>query len=225
MCSKKWRRCISKTLWVLSREVQEWLEQIIQVFREQIIQVFREASVTQCRLFCCSLWCLWTERNKQVNENIVKNSNKISRFIIQYMKELERIKATRVARDQTSEVQEPLRAAEYKVNFDAAYDRVNFISGSGMVIRNSKVKFLLQRRFVTPMWALPSLRRPLHAQRQLKCVQSQIYKLLQWKGTLFQLLRNVSRTQVTDLRSVHSYEIPRTSLVNFFISDFNTHHA
>lgn len=71
---------------------------------EWITWVFREASVEQCRLSCCSLWCLWMERNKRVHENSVKNSRDISRFIIQYMRELEGIKVHKVTRSPSSEV-------------------------------------------------------------------------------------------------------------------------
>lgn len=89
--------------WVVSREFLKGME--------WITSVFRGASVVQCRLFCCFLWCLWTERNKRVHENSIKNSKDILRFITQYMQELDGIGVVQLTRRLRSVVWEPPREA------------------------------------------------------------------------------------------------------------------
>lgn len=64
--------------------------------------VFSVGSDAQCHLFCCCLWVLRTERNKRVNEHIVKSGKDIARFIFHYVKEFEGTKEatlTAVARE------------------------------------------------------------------------------------------------------------------------------
>lgn len=48
---------------------------------EWLTWVFNQGSMAQCRLFCCTLWSFWSDRNKRVHEPTIKTSRDISSLI------------------------------------------------------------------------------------------------------------------------------------------------
>lgn len=82
------------------------------------------------------MWAIWTERNRRVYEKEFKSGNDIDFVIQHYLKELDWYKTVKFTRGTGGDVWEPPGIAEVKANFDAAFDRTHFRSGSGKVARN-----------------------------------------------------------------------------------------
>lgn len=115
--------------WVLSSPVRVW--------QEWLTWVFYVSSEAQCRLFCVSLWSLWTERNKRANEGIVRTGMETTKFIIQYVGELDGCALIKSTYRRRSGAWVPPSQGVIKVNFDGAFDTHGSRSCSGLVVRNS----------------------------------------------------------------------------------------
>lgn len=80
---------------------------------------------------------LWNERNKRIHENAIRLSREISNFIKNYLRELGGFEDRTLTRRVDMPKWEPSLGEWIKVNFDAAFDRTLFRSGSRLVAKNS----------------------------------------------------------------------------------------
>lgn len=74
----------------------------------------------------------------EVMEGVVRSSQEVANFIIQYIKELDACSGSSVTYHNISGRWEPPRISSFKVNFDASFDSGNSRSGSGVVIRDPR---------------------------------------------------------------------------------------
>lgn len=99
--------------------------------------IFRTGSDSQCTLVCCSLWAIWTEQNKRVNENTIRSGVDIAKFIKRYVQELECTRDGRLTMAVSKRSWSPPVEGEVQINFDAASDLSASRSGSGLIARNA----------------------------------------------------------------------------------------
>ncbi|KAA3460185.1 reverse transcriptase [Gossypium australe] len=99
--------------------------------------VFTIGSGTQCRLFCCAIWMIWSSRNKLVHEGKTTSwaelANKVHLYITEINGSTEKSVALRDSRrqDLTSSKKEAT------IYFDASFDSRSARSVSGLVVRGS----------------------------------------------------------------------------------------
>ncbi|MBA0585732.1 hypothetical protein Gorai_016499, partial [Gossypium raimondii] len=115
---------------VLSNVDQGWFE--------WLTWVFNISSTSQCRIFCCTLWDLWTTRNKRIHEHIIQSGKEISNFIHRYICEIDGIEENVHTRVVDIARREPPSGDWVKINFDAAFDKNLFRLGSRFVAKNAR---------------------------------------------------------------------------------------
>lgn len=67
--------------WVLSNLTLDWFT--------CLTWGFNMCLKAQHRVFCCTLWVIWIERNKRVHEHTNKSSTNIAYFILIYIEDLD----------------------------------------------------------------------------------------------------------------------------------------
>ncbi|MBA0590613.1 hypothetical protein Gorai_019311, partial [Gossypium raimondii] len=111
---------------VLSNVNQGWIE--------WLTWVFNICSTSQFRIFCCTVWALWTARNKRVHEHMIQSCREISNFIHRYICELDGIEEKVHTKVVNVTRWEPPSREWVKINFDAAFDRALFYQGQGLLL-------------------------------------------------------------------------------------------
>ncbi|KAA3465420.1 Zinc finger, CCHC-type [Gossypium australe] len=112
-------------------------------FREWLTWVFEQATSSQCRLFCCTLWAIWGERNKCIHERANKSGEEITEFIKNYILKLNgTVEETTKIQSEVSRWKPPPRQF-VKINFDAAYNDSFCQAAVGVVARDGKGSVLL----------------------------------------------------------------------------------
>ncbi|MBA0880329.1 hypothetical protein Goshw_001945 [Gossypium schwendimanii] len=116
---------------------------------ETMNHLFRECPVSvssdpvQCRIFCCTLWAIWGDRNGRVHKKVSKSGKEIVNFVHSYIRELNEIETRR---QKVFPVVSKWKHPPYQfvnINFDAAYDERSSHAALGIVARNSEGKVLL----------------------------------------------------------------------------------
>ncbi|TYI70328.1 hypothetical protein E1A91_D08G213800v1, partial [Gossypium mustelinum] len=90
-CNHIFRECSTiKDVW---RFIQlSWvLNNAQDTFWNWLTWVFSRGTTEQCRIFCCGLWTIWTNRNKLVYENRQTTARDISYKISDFFAELKGI--------------------------------------------------------------------------------------------------------------------------------------
>lgn len=54
-------------------------------YLEWFTWVFESGSAAQCRLFCVSLWAIWSDRNKRIMARVIKSAQEVAAFVLQYI--------------------------------------------------------------------------------------------------------------------------------------------
>ncbi|KAA3466275.1 Ribonuclease H-like superfamily protein [Gossypium australe] len=85
------RECpVSLEIWK-QLDLLEVLKNSDMMFKEWLAWAFEECSFRQCRLFCCSLWAIWDERNRGVHERVWRSVEETVKFIRNYILELDAV--------------------------------------------------------------------------------------------------------------------------------------
>ncbi|TYG88963.1 hypothetical protein ES288_A12G063000v1 [Gossypium darwinii] len=133
--------------WILSEESTD--------FREWFKCIFESRSKAICRIFACTLWALWTSRNRFIHDGEIKTGAQIAIFVENHIKELDGLKqnvpverfyvASWVASEGTG----------IKINFNAAFNNRRKESCSGLVIlMNSNIPSVFAAEVVACFQAL-----------------------------------------------------------------------
>ncbi|MFQ6668329.1 hypothetical protein Gotur_034012 [Gossypium turneri] len=107
--------------------------------------LFRECPLTPCqgRLFCCTLWAIWRDRNGRIHEEKVSNGKEIANFISNYITELTGFeKRKSVIITENKRLRHP-HCEFIKINFDSAYNESQNRLALGIVARDAEGKVLL----------------------------------------------------------------------------------
>ncbi|KAK5846554.1 hypothetical protein PVK06_002847 [Gossypium arboreum] len=102
--------------------------------------VFNQGSNEQCRIFCCRLWLIWTNRNKLIYEGKSSTSWDISKQINSYISELDGIKDKVLILEANARLKQNIQRANVVIYFDAVFDPQNFRSASGLVAKDEGVE-------------------------------------------------------------------------------------
>ncbi|PPD84920.1 hypothetical protein GOBAR_DD18141 [Gossypium barbadense] len=137
---------------VLSNDNQGWIE--------WLTWVFNICSTSQFRIFYCTLWALWTARNKRVHEHMIQSCREISNFIHRYICELDGIEENVHTKVVDVTRWEPPSREWVKINFDAAFDRALFYQGQGLLPEMEEEGWLPLDQLYTRMLARLLQRRP-----------------------------------------------------------------
>ncbi|KAG8499905.1 hypothetical protein CXB51_006559 [Gossypium anomalum] len=111
----------------MNRNIGEWLTWF-----------FERGTKEQCRVFCCSLWFLWSYRNQFVHKRKNFTIRDLVKKIRSYLTELERIREKQLASFTESIHNQAGETTSVTVQFDAAFDKRNFRSASGLVVRDQR---------------------------------------------------------------------------------------
>ncbi|MBA0575664.1 hypothetical protein Golob_027310 [Gossypium lobatum] len=105
-----------------------------------------ESTSAQCRIFCCTLWAIWGDRNAKVHKKVSKSGKEIVNFVHSYILELNEIETRRPKFFPVVSKWKHPPDQYVKINFDAAYDERSSHLTLGIVARNSEGKILLKTR-------------------------------------------------------------------------------
>ncbi|MBA0755496.1 hypothetical protein Gogos_020604 [Gossypium gossypioides] len=107
---------------------------------EWLVWVFEQSNFAQCRIFCCTLWAIWGDRNARVHKKVSKSGKEIVSFVHSYILELNKIETRRPKVFPVVSKWKHPPDQFVKVNFDAAYDERYSHSALGIVGKNSEGK-------------------------------------------------------------------------------------
>ncbi|XP_016747371.1 uncharacterized protein [Gossypium hirsutum] len=133
----------------VTREVWKTLsfQNIMMYQSEDFVQwltwALEQLNPNQSRLFCCALWAIWGDRNRNIHEGIVSNGIEVANFVSNYIIELTGLE------QRSSEIMKENKRWTHpqwdsiKINFDGAYNQFQNRSASSVVARDSDGKILL----------------------------------------------------------------------------------
>ncbi|KAA3482264.1 reverse transcriptase [Gossypium australe] len=129
------RKCpVTKTVWkeLSFTEILKWLT-----------WVFEQCNPFRREVFCCTIWAIWGDRNKQVHEKISRFGKETTNFIQIYISELQGIKEKIPKNPKEAKSWKHPPDQTVKINFDAAFDGKTCQAAMGIVARNSEGSVLL----------------------------------------------------------------------------------
>lgn len=87
-----------------------------------MLWVFSRGTTEQCRIFCCGLWTIWTNRNKLVYENRQTTARDISYKISDFFAELKGIEEKKLILADVGAPRTEKSSTRTSIYFDAAFD-------------------------------------------------------------------------------------------------------
>ncbi|MBA0775518.1 hypothetical protein Gotri_010660, partial [Gossypium trilobum] len=87
----------------------------------------------QCRLLCCAIWGIWTNRNLVLHEGSQIKGKEIADWITRYIGKIDNLEDNKFTRSIVIEEWRPPLGTDVKVIFDAAYNQSLARSRSGVV--------------------------------------------------------------------------------------------
>ncbi|PPD93600.1 hypothetical protein GOBAR_DD09459 [Gossypium barbadense] len=102
-----------------------------------------------CRLFCYSLWTIWTDRNKGLFEGKRSRGRDIDTWVSRYAKEIDECENSKLTKETVAIEWCPPNGSDIKVNFDAAFDEAQALSASKVVARNSSGEILASKTMIS----------------------------------------------------------------------------
>ncbi|MBA0877509.1 hypothetical protein Goshw_002231 [Gossypium schwendimanii] len=106
-------------------------------------EVLAQLNPCQGRLFCCTLWAIWGDRNKRIHEGKVRNGKEIANFINNYITEIIGFEKRDPRIIKENKRWKYPQWEFIKINFDSSYNESLNRSASGIVARDSEGKVLL----------------------------------------------------------------------------------
>ncbi|PPS20529.1 hypothetical protein GOBAR_AA00046 [Gossypium barbadense] len=95
--------------------------------------------MAKCRVIACALWAIWTSRNRFVHEGEMKLGAQVAYFVINYLKELDRLnKHVPERKVHTARWVAPL-GLRFKINFNVAFNKHRNELCSGLVALNIEI--------------------------------------------------------------------------------------
>ncbi|KAA3465500.1 cinnamoyl-CoA reductase 1-like [Gossypium australe] len=152
-------------------------------------------SNSQIKCIVCTVWGLWSTRNKLLHENkeIERENRKVHVNIVAY------------------ENWRPPDDLNVKINFDAAFERQNNRSCTGIVIRNSSGKNTYQQC---------SQQKLSHASRRLDLVAESRFLRVEIEGDTLAIIRKL-QSEEEDGSEIRAYIVDAKKLCsNFITCDF-----
>ncbi|KAG8501205.1 hypothetical protein CXB51_003327 [Gossypium anomalum] len=113
------------------------------VFEQWLTRILVDQPTSLCRLFCCTLWAIWGDRNARIHDKTNKSSQEIACFVHSYLKEVDGLESTTSTDSKENTKWKHPPGQSVKINFDGAYKERNRQSASGIVVRNSEGFVLL----------------------------------------------------------------------------------
>ncbi|XP_040932095.1 uncharacterized protein [Gossypium hirsutum] len=133
---------VSTAVWGLLSAVN-FLQETNLEFEQWLTRVLVDQPTSFYRLFCCTLWAIWGDRNARIHDKTNRSSQEIACFVHSYLEEMDGLESTIsiVSKENTKWKRPPGQIV--KINFDGAYNERNQQSASGIVVRNRKGFVLL----------------------------------------------------------------------------------
>ncbi|KAH1047285.1 hypothetical protein J1N35_038069 [Gossypium stocksii] len=100
--------------------------------------VFGRGTKEQIRMFCCALWMIWGSRNQAVHDRKITLGTDLSYQIRNYLLKIEGVSQKNRTFIGPRAQEQGEEARRETIQFDAAFDRSNSKSASGLVVRNRK---------------------------------------------------------------------------------------
>ncbi|KAK5835954.1 hypothetical protein PVK06_011680 [Gossypium arboreum] len=107
-------------------------------FNEWFKKLFQSYSLAKCRLIACTMWALWTSRNRFIHEGVSTSGSQIADYVKNSLKELDGVKTDLPARPILTDRWVAPTGPRLKINFGATFNKQRNGSCSGMVVRNEK---------------------------------------------------------------------------------------
>ncbi|KAH1097216.1 hypothetical protein J1N35_014137 [Gossypium stocksii] len=135
---------------------------------EWLTWVFNISSTSQCWIFCCTLWALWTARNKRIHEHIIQSGREISNFIHRYICEIDGIEENVHTRVVDIARWEPPSGIGSRSTLTRHLTRIFFGQDRGLLPEMQEREWLPPVLLFTRILVRLLQQRPLPASRQLK---------------------------------------------------------
>ncbi|KAG8483101.1 hypothetical protein CXB51_022017 [Gossypium anomalum] len=133
---------VSKAVWG-SLSAVNFLQEKNLEFEQWLTRILVDQRTSLCRLFCCTLWAIWGDRNARIHDKTNRSGQEIACFVHSYLKEVDGLESTTsIVSKENTKWKHPL-GQTVKINFDRAYNERNRQSASGIVVRNSEGFVLL----------------------------------------------------------------------------------
>ncbi|KAA3482707.1 reverse transcriptase [Gossypium australe] len=126
---------ISNIVWE-KLDISQYREEPEIEFTEWLIWVFARSSPLQCRLFCCGLWAIWSDRNRCIHDNARRSGEEIADFVKSYIMEVTGVKGKPQIVRSEARGWKPPPGQYVKVNFDAAFFENLGQAAMGVVARD-----------------------------------------------------------------------------------------
>ncbi|MFQ6654707.1 hypothetical protein Gotur_025582, partial [Gossypium turneri] len=126
----------------VQEDFQVWRGEPTGEFYGWLTWVFDRGTDEQLRLFCVSLWFIWFSTNQLVYERKNMSGSEIVRKISDYITELAVTKERKITLLSQEIFQQVSRRGRTIVHFDAAFNRQDFRSASGLIAWNEKGELL-----------------------------------------------------------------------------------
>ncbi|KAK5836492.1 hypothetical protein PVK06_012284 [Gossypium arboreum] len=110
---------------IANSSLQDWLNYIVSSF-----------STTTCRAVICTLWYIWSTRNRLIHDRRIILSQDIIHIVEAYIREVNGVQRKLPVKRVKSERWRLLEASFLKVNFDAAFKGNDRRSCTEIVTRN-----------------------------------------------------------------------------------------
>ncbi|KAH1081799.1 hypothetical protein J1N35_021560 [Gossypium stocksii] len=160
---------------------------------------------------------IWTARNKWIHEKQMQKSDKLTQFILTYLRELDGICKQLPVNKLMKENWRPSEENYVKINFDAAYDKQQKKSCTGIVIRNLRGQVLkikvhfnkhIPSAFVSEVLACVQA---VQFGAELGFLRSDI------KGDALSVIKKINNEE-EDRSEIMAYIVDAKRLKNYFIS-------
>ncbi|XP_040953026.1 uncharacterized protein [Gossypium hirsutum] len=94
--------------------------------------VFSRGTKEQIRIFCCTLWVIWSSRNQMLHERKSSSGRELTIKVQSYLGELEVVRERKITTT-TGRFEHREEVLGESIQFDAAFNTNNSRSASGMV--------------------------------------------------------------------------------------------
>ncbi|KAH1098718.1 hypothetical protein J1N35_015639 [Gossypium stocksii] len=103
---------------------------------EWLTWVFERSTKEQCWIVCCALWFIWSSWNQFVHERKIISDRDLVKKIRRYLAELEGIREKKLTSFTERTHNQSGETTSSTVQFDVAFNKRNYISASGLVVRD-----------------------------------------------------------------------------------------
>lgn len=151
------------------------------------------------RIFVCSCWSIWSNRNKVVHEGFGYDPQDSNTFVVQYIhrfKEAQHQFGQPRPPEETAVDWFPPPANTIKFNFDGSINQHSGSAGLGVVGRNSSASVVAWRRHIIPSVYNPEFAEAFAARQAVLLATELGYQHVQFEGDCLNIIQALQSVNV-----------------------------